>query len=208
MKKQHLICLTILFVFFLFFPLIGGVFLFSYLLFLILSWHPDNSRVVSEFPDFLNPKTLRSLNEFFHKKSIENHIFENYLSASVNAQNIILAWLEEKNRLKIKRIKLQHASKIILDSPKKYHKLKIKPITYVDENGYKRFLDSNVLVHRYVANKKLGRWINKDEVVHHIDGNKKNNNRENLLVCTQDEHDRIHRRNLRTTGSWYGLPEY
>lgn len=31
--------------------------------------------------------------------------------------------------------------------------------------------------------KKLGRPLKKGEVVHHIDGNKENNNEDNLLLC-------------------------
>lgn len=76
-------------------------------------------------------------------------------------------------------------------------------ISYVDENGYLRFNDSDILVHRYVAQKKLGRWLEPWEVVHHIDGNKRNNNPSNLWVCSQQEHDRIHEQNKRIYGTWH-----
>ena len=36
--------------------------------------------------------------------------------------------------------------------------------------------------HRYIAEKKLGRLLNKEEVVHHIDENKFNNDPNNLIV--------------------------
>lgn len=36
--------------------------------------------------------------------------------------------------------------------------------------------------HRVIAEKMIGRELNPGEVVHHIDGNKRNNNPENLIV--------------------------
>jgi len=76
--------------------------------------------------------------------------------------------------------------------------------TYTDYNGYLRFTDSDILVHRWVAVKKKGRNLKPDEVVHHIDGNKKNNNPKNLLICTQEEHERLHFYNLERWGYWNG----
>lgn len=39
---------------------------------------------------------------------------------------------------------------------------------------------------------KLGRSLQPGEIVHHIDGNKRNNSPENLMVMTQSEHARLH----------------
>jgi hypothetical protein len=65
--------------------------------------------------------------------------------------------------------------------------------TYIDNNGYRRFKDSNKLVHRYVMEKKLGRKLKYGEIVHHIDRNKLNNLPENLEVfANQDEHQEHH----------------
>lgn len=64
-------------------------------------------------------------------------------------------------------------------------------------NGYMYFCDRKhplcnsqgyVYYHRHVASLKIGRWLNKDEHVHHIDGNKVNNSPENLDVLTPSEH--------------------
>ena len=46
--------------------------------------------------------------------------------------------------------------------------------------------------HRLVAEKKLGRRLEKWEIVHHIDDNRSNNIPENLIVCDRVEHNKIH----------------
>ena len=65
--------------------------------------------------------------------------------------------------------------------------------TYKDENGYLRFKDSDIPVHRWVAEKKLGRELRLGEVVHHKDRDKLNNDPDNLWVfSSQEEHDMVH----------------
>lgn len=47
--------------------------------------------------------------------------------------------------------------------------------------------------HRLIAEQMLGRSLRKGEVVHHVDGNKKNNDPANLLVLSsQREHAALH----------------
>ena len=47
--------------------------------------------------------------------------------------------------------------------------------------------------HRVVSEQKLGRKLRPNEVVHHIDGNRRNNNPENLMVfSTNADHMRYH----------------
>ena len=65
--------------------------------------------------------------------------------------------------------------------------------TYIDENGYKRYSDSNKLVSRWVAEKKLDRELYDEEVVHHKNRNKLDNRSGNLRVFgDQDEHESYH----------------
>jgi hypothetical protein len=46
--------------------------------------------------------------------------------------------------------------------------------------------------HRIIAAQTLGRPLQKGEIVHHIDGNKRNNLPENLSVMTQGQHMKEH----------------
>ncbi len=58
-------------------------------------------------------------------------------------------------------------------------------------DGYAKLYGENE--HRRVAAKMLGRDLLPGEVVHHIDGNKRNNTPENLMVfSSQAEHARYH----------------
>lgn len=46
--------------------------------------------------------------------------------------------------------------------------------------------------HRRVMEEHLGRKLNKDEAVHHINGNRQDNRLENLVLCSISEHTSIH----------------
>lgn len=54
------------------------------------------------------------------------------------------------------------------------------------------FPSGYVLEHRYKMSKKLKRKLKKNEVVHHIDGNRQNNKLENLLLMTKSQHIKFH----------------
>lgn len=57
--------------------------------------------------------------------------------------------------------------------------------------------------HRVVAERMLGRPLMKGEVVHHIDGNKRNNSPENLLVTTQGNHMKDHGLGIPGMALWW-----
>lgn len=54
--------------------------------------------------------------------------------------------------------------------------------TYRDARGYLRFKDSGKLVHRWKAEKMLGRKLRPGEVVHHKNKSKRDNRYSNLEV--------------------------
>lgn len=60
-----------------------------------------------------------------------------------------------------------------------------------DENGNNIRMDE----HRYIMENYLGRTLKRNEVVHHINGNKKDNRIQNLKLMTLSEHARLHNKN-------------
>lgn len=77
------------------------------------------------------------------------------------------------------------------------YKREKKRIATMGANGYKTvwFADgSGEPEHRYIIEQAIGRKLGRDEVVHHIDGNRANNDISNLAVMTRGEHSALHRR--------------
>ncbi len=56
--------------------------------------------------------------------------------------------------------------------------------------GCRRYFQDRV--YRRKMEKVLGRKLRSNEIIHHIDGNWKNNNINNLMVVTRSEHAKIH----------------
>lgn len=72
---------------------------------------------------------------------------------------------------------------------------------YIDSQGYKVITpnrETKVYEHRMVMEEKLGRPLTSEEIVHHIDGNKQNNDPENLELTNRSEHMRIHHEEILT----------
>lgn len=56
--------------------------------------------------------------------------------------------------------------------------------------------DKGLHAHRSIAEKTIGRRLGRDEIVHHKDGDKFNNNPANLEVMTRADHIKVHRDDL------------
>lgn len=72
--------------------------------------------------------------------------------------------------------------------PNEYYKIYIPEHPFASFNGY-------VMLHRLLLELKLERYLEKDEVSHHIDEDKSHNDPSNLGVMTFSEHTRHHREN-------------
>lgn len=65
---------------------------------------------------------------------------------------------------------------------------------FYDKKGYPRDRKDKKLVHRKVAENKIGRELKPYEVVHHQDGNKKNFRKENLSVMSRRFHSKLEKK--------------
>ena len=73
----------------------------------------------------------------------------------------------------------------------------------IDSNGYRLITKPDhprvvcagyVKEHTLVAEKVLGRLLKRNEIVHHVDENRLNNNNNNLVICDRSFHPTIHKR--------------
>lgn len=67
--------------------------------------------------------------------------------------------------------------------------------THLRSNGYlmiTRGDDTGKLLHRVIAERMLGRKLNSNEIVFHVDGNKQNNDISNLKIVSRSESARYH----------------
>lgn len=67
------------------------------------------------------------------------------------------------------------------------------PQIYIGKNyPYRNGGYAHIREHQYIMETHLGRRLEKGEVVHHIDGDKRNNDLDNLFLTTVNEHNKLH----------------
>lgn len=71
---------------------------------------------------------------------------------------------------------------------RRYKTLYLPDHPNADSRGYFR-------EHRYIMEQKIGRYLEKWEEVHHIDGNGLNNSPENLIIMKKSEHLKLEHQN-------------
>lgn len=64
-------------------------------------------------------------------------------------------------------------------------------LIYSINHPYKK-KDNCVMEHRLVIEKNIGRYLKKEEFIHHINENKQDNRIENLQIVSREEHRKIH----------------
>ena len=62
----------------------------------------------------------------------------------------------------------------------------------ITTRGIDKYGRSQVAEHVLKAEGVLGRKLNDDELVHHINGNRLDNRNENLMICTRSSHKLFH----------------
>lgn len=65
---------------------------------------------------------------------------------------------------------------------------------YIDNSGYLRICINGKQIKRakHILERKLGRKLSRFEDTHHIDGNKLNDNSNNLIALSKSEHTKLH----------------
>lgn len=105
----------------------------------------------------------------------------------VKCKNCGKEFYTTRNELCSKKCAYEYKSKI------SNHKLYMENGYLVKfKNGYNK--KGNAKLHRLIMEEHLGRKLKSSEVIHHIDGNKLNNDISNLKVMTRGEHSKLHRK--------------
>lgn len=101
-----------------------------------------------------------------------------------NRDKVIAQTLARRKKYMLDPIKRKQYNKYYAD----YHRNNPDKVLYkrISVNG------KQVQLHRYIMEQHLGRKLSVDEIVHHLDGNKLNNEISNLCLMTKQSHGKYH----------------
>lgn len=108
--------------------------------------------------------------------------YNNNKSAREIARNLKLSHATILRFLRNNCVPMRHANDTVNYESRR--KQKFSEVKYVDSGGYKHTtkINENIRTHRYIMEQYLGRKLLPEEHVHHIDGNKTNNDITNLFL--------------------------
>ncbi len=104
--------------------------------------------------------------------------------------------IEKMSEAKIGSKRDEETKKKISESSKGENNWNWKGDSYVNKQGYvviETDEKEREVEYRYVMEKELGRKLDSDEIVHHIDENRLNNGISNLQIMSNTEHLKLHR---------------
>jgi hypothetical protein len=127
---------------------------------------------------------------------VRNYLIANNVKRRTRKEGIVLYYKSHSNPIKGKRRKpfskewKQNISKSRLKWAEKNAKgISLKPNGYYEVT---RGENKGRSLHVVIMENKIGRKLTKEECVHHIDGNRSNNDINNLQIMTRSEHTRLH----------------
>lgn len=125
-----------------------------------------------------------------HVKKVEDKKLIELYSLGYSCETIAKSFSMSRQAVweRIKRIGIETRKKKVLGFIM-YNGIKFTPSGYGYWRSTKR--DKNLFLHRYKYEREIGK-IPKGFDVHHIDGNRSNNNIKNLVAIEKAEHTRLH----------------
>lgn len=160
--------------------------------------------LISSLKPYSNKKVVKICDSCAAEKEVSYSTYTNYLREGNSycqpcAQKVYLSGGNNPAKRPEVRKKISGALKGVKrpeNSGRNHHRRKSASKAIIDTRGYTILNDidkGQSMMHRSVAEKKYGVPLKKGQVVHHIDGDKRNNSESNLFLChSNSEHSSIH----------------